>query len=173
METKKEFKYFTIFNHKKEEEYLREMHKKGWRFIKVSGFGMYHFEKCEPEDIIYQLDYNAEKDGREEYIKMYEHLGWQYIQDYAGYSYFKKPVSEMNGEEEIFSDDESKNAMKEKVYKARFTPLLVLFLAVLIPQFIIQLSLANYTVAMFFGVVLVIYIICFIFIGIDILKSKR
>ena len=74
METKKEFKYFTIFNHKKEEEYLREMHKKGWRFIKVSGFGMYHFEKCEPEDIIYQLDYNTEKDGREEYIKMYEDL---------------------------------------------------------------------------------------------------
>ena len=45
----KQFKYFTIFEYEKEEKYLREMHKSGWRFIKVTGFGKYHFEKCTPE----------------------------------------------------------------------------------------------------------------------------
>ena len=45
MEMKKEWKYFTIFNHEKEEEYLRDQHKAGWKFVRVSGIGIYHFEK--------------------------------------------------------------------------------------------------------------------------------
>jgi hypothetical protein len=44
-------------DHKKEEIYLREMHKSGWKFVRVSGLGVYHFEECEPEDVVYQLDY--------------------------------------------------------------------------------------------------------------------
>ena len=44
MKTKKEFRYFTIFNHEKEEEYLRKQHQHGWKFIRVTGLGMYHFE---------------------------------------------------------------------------------------------------------------------------------
>ena len=56
MKTKKEIRYFTIFQYEKEQEYLREQHKHGWKFVKVNGFGMYHFEECQPEDVIYQLD---------------------------------------------------------------------------------------------------------------------
>lgn len=58
METRKEFKWFTIFEYEKEQDYLREMHKAGWKFTAVKGFGMYHFEKCVPQDVVYQLDYN-------------------------------------------------------------------------------------------------------------------
>ena len=46
---RKEFKWFSIFEYEKEEVYLREMHKKGWRFVRVKGFGTYVFEKCTPE----------------------------------------------------------------------------------------------------------------------------
>ncbi len=70
METKKEFKIFTIFEYKKEQNYLREMQKRGWKFVKVKDLGMYHFEKCAPQNVIYQLDYN--EDGlanKEEYMK--------------------------------------------------------------------------------------------------------
>ena len=42
METKKQFKWFTIFEYEKEQEYLQQMHRSGWKFIKVTGFGMYH-----------------------------------------------------------------------------------------------------------------------------------
>ena len=70
METKKVFKYFTIFSYDKEQDYLRDMHKSGWKFLKVSGLGIYHFEKCEPEDVVYQLDYNQEGlANKEEYIQ--------------------------------------------------------------------------------------------------------
>ena len=60
METKKQFKWFTIYEYEKEQEYLRRMHREGWKFRKVSGLGMYHFEACVPEDVVYQLDYNQE-----------------------------------------------------------------------------------------------------------------
>ena len=130
MEMKKEWKYFTIFNHEKEEEYLRDRHRVGWKFVKVTSIGFYHFEKCHPEDVVYQLDYN--KDGlknKQDYIQMFEDCGWEYIQDYVTYSYFRKPVSVMNGNEEIFCDETSRLAMMERVYQGRLLPLLIIFCA--------------------------------------------
>lgn len=60
METKIQTKFFTIFDYEKEQDYLREMHKSGWKFMKVKGLGKYHFEKCFPQDVVYQLDYNQD-----------------------------------------------------------------------------------------------------------------
>lgn len=62
------------------------MHKTGWKFVKVSGLGVYHFEKCTPQDVVYQLDYN--KNGlthKDEYLKMFDDCGWEYMQDYFDY----------------------------------------------------------------------------------------
>ena len=174
MKTKKEFKYFTIFNHEKEEEYLREMHKKGWKFVRVSGLGTYHFEECEPCDVVYQLDYNPQsKESRSEYLQMFSDCGWEYIQDFVGYSYFRKLASEMNGEESIFNDADSRVAMKERVYKGRVLPLLVIFFACLMPQFIINLSNGNYTVATFMGGILAVYVIFFIAFAVNYNKTKK
>ena len=139
METKKEFRYFTIFNHEKEQEYLREQHKDGWEFSKVSGIGIYHFEKCQPEDVVYQLDYH--KDGvsrKTEYIQMFLDFGWEYLGEVMGYNYFRKPVSKMNGEEEeIFSDDESRMDMLDRVFKGRVVILIVLFFTLICPNYYI------------------------------------
>ena len=77
MQTKKALKFFSIFEYEKEQDYLRNMHKSGWKFVCISGFCVYHFEKCEPEDVIYQLDYNQEGIAhKDEYIKMFEDCGW-------------------------------------------------------------------------------------------------
>ena len=47
--------------------------------------GLYHFEKCEPEDVTYQLDYNPEGIAHKaEYIQMFLDCGWEYMQDFAG-----------------------------------------------------------------------------------------
>ena len=76
MEMKKEWKYFTVFNHEKEEEYLSGQHRSGWKFVKVTGIGTYHFEKCQPEDVVYQLDYNQEASSdKSEYIRMFADCG--------------------------------------------------------------------------------------------------
>ena len=37
--TKKTIKFFSILEHEKEEKYLREMHKSGWKFVKISKLG--------------------------------------------------------------------------------------------------------------------------------------
>lgn len=56
--TKKTLRFFTIADWEKEENYLRKMHQEGWK-LKKGGI-IYNFERCEPEDVIYQLDYNQE-----------------------------------------------------------------------------------------------------------------
>ncbi|HIW84093.1 MAG TPA: DUF2812 domain-containing protein [Candidatus Dorea gallistercoris] len=67
--------------------------------------GTYYFEKCAPEDVVYQLDYNQEgRRNKEEYVQMFQDRGWEYLQDHVDYSYFRKKVSEMTGPEEIFCD---------------------------------------------------------------------
>ena len=163
MDTKKQFKWFTIFEYEKEQDYLREMHKAGWKFVKVTGLGMYHFEKCAPQDVVYQLDYN--KDGlahKEEYLQMFHDCGWEYIQDFVGYSYFRKPASDDGAAEEIFCDEESRFQMMQRVMRGRMVPLLVIFFAVLLPQFLRSLfSTRNYVITVFIGVILAIYLLIF------------
>lgn len=162
METKKEFKYFTIYEYDKEQEYLRRMHRDGWRFIKVSGFCMYHFEKCAPEDVVYQLDYNQEGIAhKDEYVRMFSDCGWEYLQDYLGYSYFRKPASQTDGAEEIFCDEASRRQMMARIFKGRVIPLLVLFMALLLPGLIINLIQGEYIIAFLFGAVTLLYLVIF------------
>ena len=163
MKTKKQFKWFSIFDYDKEQDYLREMSKSGWKFTKVTVFGVYHFEKSEPADVVYQLDYNKEGlEHKEEYLKMYEDCGWEYIQDYAGYSYFRKEILEGEDPEEIFCDEASKLEMMKRVLNGRMLPLLVIFFACLMPQFLINLfSTHNYIIAAVMGVILASYVTAF------------
>ena len=174
METKKEVRYFTIFNHEDEQEYLRQNHMAGWKFVKVTGLGMYHFEKCEPEDVVYQLDYNKEGlSQKNEYVQMFSDCGWEYIQDFFGYSYFRKSAKMMDGEEEIFNDDSSKMAMMERVYKGRLIPLLFVFCLLLIPQTIRTLLEGQYVLAVFMGSASIVYFVFFIYCAIHYNRKKR
>ena len=174
METKKVTKFYSVFAHEKEEKFLRDMHNSGWKFTKVTGLGIYHFEKCEPQDMIYQLDYN--KDGlknEDEYIKMFADCGWEYIQTYCGYTYFRKPANEMNSNEEIFCDNESKLQMMKRVYLGRMLPLLIIFLALIIPGFIRLIFEHEYIFASIYAVILLIYVCIFIAAGIKYKKLKN
>lgn len=164
--TKTELRFFSITQYKKEEKYLREQHKKGWEFIKVDGLCMYHFQKCEPQDMIYQLDYNPDSTlQKSEYIQMFKDCGWKYLQNYVGYSYFCKAASEMNTtEEEIFCDDASRLDMMKRIFKGRMIPLLIIFFLIIIPQ-IIQQSLNSthfsYSLMVFLYIIFIFYLVIF------------
>jgi len=120
------FGWFTIPEWQKEEKWLREQHKKGWKLVKASLPCFYKFEECQPEDVIYQLDYNQEgMNNISEYIQMFQDCGWEYVTDMAGYAYFRKPAADMVEDEGIFCDDESKLEMVERAFKGRMIPLLV------------------------------------------------
>ena len=173
MATKKEYKFFTIYEHKKEEEYLRQMHKSGWKFLNVTGLGSYHFVDCEPEDVIYRLDYNTEAIAdKEQYIKMFKDCGWEYLQDFFGFSYFCKKASEAEGEEEIFSDEISRDAMMERVFKGRMLPLLPLFL-VLLFWFFRFAQQGHSGAAAFYAVLLLVYVGVFAYTGLVYHRMKK
>ena len=54
MNSKVQFRMFTIFDLDKVEDYLHEMHLKGWKF-KSNRFGFFYFEQCQPDDVIYRV----------------------------------------------------------------------------------------------------------------------
>lgn len=170
-DTKTEFKLFTVPEWEKEEQYLREQHKNGWKFVNVNFIGLYHFVKCDPRDVIYQLDYNPESTTqKEEYIQMFRDCGWEYLQNFFGYSYFRKAASEMDGEEEkIFCDDASRLDMIKRVFKHRMTPLLCVFCLIIIPQIFMQMQVntpANHILLILFCSLFFIYLGLFIKVAI-------
>ena len=102
-ELKKEFRWFNIMEYEKEENYLSKRHQEGWKFKRVTFPGVYTFERCESEKVIYQLDYNKEGIKHQmEYVRMFEDCGWEYLTEFDGYNYFRKPADKMQQEEEIF-----------------------------------------------------------------------
>ena len=171
---KTEIRFFSIPEWKKEEEYLRQQHKNGWEFVRADFVALYHFKKCEPRDVVYQLDYNPEStDQKGEYIQMFQDCGWEYIQNFFGYSYFRKAVSEMDGEEEIFCDDASRLDMMKRVFIQRMIPLLWIFFLVIIPQIYVQSqfdSSINHILVAVLSIMYAIYLILFIAFAIQFWK---
>ena len=157
---KHQWKFFDINDWKKEQDYLEDMHQKGCKLKSTNGF-KYTFESCEPEEVVYQLDYrdtNSKKtqEDQEDYIQMFEDCGWEYIQDLNGFSYFRKAKQAMNGKkEEIFCDEQSKQDMIKRVYQGRIIPLIIVFIGFL---FIIHSSLDRPVAWILLVVVSVIYI---------------
>lgn len=85
MKEKKQLRIFTIAEGEKEEQYLQKRHRERWKFTKVSLPGLYHFEKCTPENVTYQLDYDEEGlKHKDEYVQMFKDCGREYIQDFGG-----------------------------------------------------------------------------------------
>ena len=138
MKEKRVWKFFSIAEQEKEQAFLRQMHRAGWKLVRVGGLCVYHFVPCEPEDVVYQLDYNPEgRAHRAEYLQMFRDCGWEYLQDYLGYAYFRKPAAAMRGEEEeIFSDEASRLQMLRHVFRWRVIPLGLLLLLALVALYV-------------------------------------
>ena len=135
-ETKTELRFFNIMEYEKEQDYLRERHRQGWKLKATYPPGIYRFVRCQPEDVIYQLDYNP--DGikhKDEYVQLFQDCGWEYLFEFAGYSYFCKPAEEAQGDESIFCDDESRLEMVRRVFYGRMLPVLLIFICLILPQF--------------------------------------
>ena len=139
MEKKIVYRIFTIADYEREALYFREMHAKGWKLMKVSYSILlfvvkYTFEKCQPEQVSYQLDfYPMKKSERASYLQLFKDCGWEHITDFNGFSYFRKLYSgvESDAEFEIYNDAAGKLAMVKKILTMRMLPILLLFSALL------------------------------------------
>ena len=120
------------------------------------------------------LDYNQDGSAhKDEYIQMFEDCGWEYMQEYAGYSYFRKSEKEMDTKESIFCDDSSRLQMMERVFRGRLLPLGILFLCCILPQFIFQTGVFhNYALAGLFGAITGLYVCVFVLYGVHYFRFK-
>lgn len=140
MEKKIVYRITTIADYDREALYLGEMHAKGWRLKEVSCSNLvvavkYTFEKCQPEQVSYQLDfYPMKKSERASYLQLFKDCGWEHIIDFNGFSYFRKLHSgiELDTEFEIYNDATSKLDMVLRILRLRLLPVLLL-LAILSP----------------------------------------
>lgn len=102
-------KYKFFINFDKEENWLNDMARQGYRFTKKTSFG-YTFEWDKPERATIKMDYRTFKkqEDFEDYCALFEDSGWEHIAGTRslGYQYFKK--TDKGGSEEIFSDVDSK-----------------------------------------------------------------
>ena len=151
MEKKVVYRIATIADYDREALYLRKMHAEGWKLRKVSYsillFAVkYTFEKCQPEQMSYQLDfYPMKKSERASYLQLFKDCGWEHITDFNGFSYFRKLHSgiESDTEFEIYNDAAGKLAMVKRILTMRMLPILLLFSA-LLPVFSKFLGRGSY-----------------------------
>ena len=139
MEKKVVYRICTIADYDREALYLREMHARGWKLKEVSYSNLvvavkYTFERCQPEQVVYQLDfYPMKKSERASYLQLFKDCGWEHITDFNGFSYFRKPYYriESDAEFEIYNDAAGKLAMVKRILIMRMLPVLLLFSALL------------------------------------------
>ena len=146
MEKKIVYRIFTIADYERETLYLSKMHAEGWKLKEVTYSNLvvavkYTFEKCQPEQVSYQLDfYPMKKSERASYLQLFKDCGWEHITDFNGFSYFRKLHSgiESDAEFEIYNDAAGKLAMVKRILTMRMIPILLLFLLIfsaLLPVF--------------------------------------
>ena len=139
MEKKVIYRIATIADYDREALYLRKMHAEGWKLKEVTYSNLvvavkYTFEKCQPEQVSYQLDfYPMKKSERASYLQLFKDCGWEHITDFNGFSYFRKAHSEIesDAEFEIYNDVAGKLAVVKRILIMRMLPILLLFLALL------------------------------------------
>ena len=150
MEKKSVYRLVTIADYDREALYLRKMHVEGWKLSKVSYSYLlvavkYTFEKCQPEQVSYQLDfYPMKKSERASYLQLFKDCGWEHITNFNSFSYFRKAHSEIESdtEFEIYNDATGKLAMINRILRLRLVPALLL-LAIHIPFLLKLLNRSN------------------------------
>ena len=144
------YRISTIADYDREALYLRKMHAEGWKLKEVTYSNLvvavkYTFEKCQPEQVSYQLDfYPMKKSERASYLQLFKDCGWEHITDFNSFSYFRKAHSEIesDAEFEIYNDAAGKLAMVNRILRLRLVPVLLL-LAIHIPFLLKLLNKSN------------------------------
>lgn len=177
--TKTFIRFFTIADYIEEEEWLREQHKEGWKVVKFTPPCFYLFESCQPDDVIYRLDFKNSEETPE-YMQMCRDFGWENIAKSLGWLYFRKPASSLTSpdEGELFSDAESKADMISHIVRSRMLPLVCIFFCCVMPNLLRIIfrdycSAGDIVLAFLFGILFAVYLYLFIHCGRKLRKLKK
>ena len=103
MNSRVQFRMFTILDLDKVEDYLRKMHLKGWRF-KTNRFGFFCFEQCQPDDVIYRVWNTSYLRKNELVLESIKDRGWEFVEG-CPYSVFRKVTSDFASNDQFCMDN--------------------------------------------------------------------
>ena len=163
MNSKLQFRMFTIVDLDKKEEYLHEMHLKGWKY-RTSRFGLFYFDQCQPDDVIYRI-----YDSR--FLKKYKHelqdfrnSGWEWIE--TGFcSILRKSSSDLLPEDQVYMSKD----LRWEVMRYRLRSCTATFLG----GFVVCMSLFREELSQSFFVIFALYAFMISYLILGYLRLKR
>ena len=164
MNSRVEFRIFTIVDLDKEEEYLHEMHLKGWKF-KSNRFGFFYFDQCQPDDVIYCIYDSRFLKKHQHELQDFRDRGWELIE--TGFcSILRKPASDILSEDQVYMS----NNLRWEVMRSRLRCCTATFLGGLV----VCMSLFKEELSMSFFVIFLLYalLISYLIHGFFRLKRK-
>jgi|GEM_PF-5862475 len=123
---------FPLSDFEEEQTFLTSHHAEGWRLLSIKG-KKYTFEKCDKQDVVYQIDFNPDERQTDEYVQLYADFGWHFVAEKDERFYFCK--SNSDDENTIFSDQATKAIMCRKIIKRKligFIPISVISLLIIV-----------------------------------------
>lgn len=164
MINKKQFRIFTIVDLDKEEEYLHEMHLKGWKY-RTSRFGFFYFDQCQPDDVIYRI-YDSRFLKKYKYeLQDFRDRGWEWIE--TGFcSILRKSSSDLLSEDQVYIS----KGLRWGAMRYRLRSCTAVFLGGLV----VCMSLFRENLSMSFFIIFVLYalLISYLIYGFFRLKRK-
>jgi len=154
-------RFYTITDYEQEEQWLHGMYLQGWKPLHFSPVCFYTFERCEPADMVFRLEFNEkDMDAQSDYLRLLEDYGWTYLFSCLNWRYYCKPASEIQEANELFTDNESRLEMLARIIRRRFLPVLVIFLCCVLPNITRELTTSSlslvWTTA--WGILLLLYL---------------
>jgi hypothetical protein len=127
--TKTVFRMLMAWNDEREQRWLAEQERAGWRLRRVRAFG-YTFEQAPPAEAAYRLDFGPPPRERAEYLALFRDAGWENLGRRGLWYFFRKPVT---GDvvPEIYTDAASRIAMYRRV---------AAFMAVMLLSLVLQIA---------------------------------
>ena len=166
---KKVFKFITVDQLEKEQEFLHDMDLKGWHFKCYKNL-RYHFEQTPPANYVYRIDYKETLEDLDEYLAIFEDAGWEVVYSYpifqGSWIYFRKLSTDDSRDLEIFTDRDSMVDLLKKVrmhwtWFGTAMPLLLLFFTIL-NLFISKSLVSGVPTALCFLFIAILYVKLFI-----------
>ena len=164
MNSKVQFRIFTVVDLDKEEEYLHEMHLKGWRY-RTSRFGFFYFEQCQPDDVIYHIYDTRHLKKYKHELQNFKNSGWELLE--TGFcSILHKSSSDILPEDQVYMT----NGLRWEVMCSRLRSCTVAFSGGLV----VCMSLFREDLSMSFFIIFVLYacLISYLIYGSFRLKRK-
>ena len=147
MKSKLQFRIFTILDEDKKEEYLHEMHLKGWRYRR-SRFGLFYFDQCQPDDTIYRIyDSRFLKKHKHE-LQDFRNRGWELI-GAGSCSILRKPAYDILSEDQVYMS----KGLRWEVMRSRLRSCTATFLGGLV----VCMSLFKEELSISFFIIFLLY----------------